>query len=187
MESHMSEQSIDPQDRQPAPRRPRRWRTAILGAAVLAVGLTSGFAIGAAQGVPWWILSGGHHGFSAERITAKVDRRVDRVLSRVDATDEQRTQVTQIANAAITDLSNMGIRPWEMRGQFLELLRAETIDPAAFETLRADQIGKADAASKRVVQALTDAAAVLTPEQRRELTDRWQKRMERHRDRHEAK
>ena len=65
--------------------------------------------------------------------------------------------------------------PWEARGKFVELLRADTIDPAAFETLRAEQIAKADAASKRVVQAMTEAASVLTVEQRRELTQRWEK------------
>ena len=106
---------------------------------------------------------------------------MERVLSRVDATAEQRGKVSGITKAAISDLTAQGIMPWEARRKFVELLRADTIDPAAFETLRAEQISKADAASKRVVQAVTEAAAVLTVEQRRELTERWQKRMSRER------
>ena len=41
------------------------------------------------------------------------------------------------------------------------------------EKLRAEQIALADTVSKRVVQALGDAAEVLSPEQRRKLNDRF--------------
>ncbi len=159
-------------------RRRRRWRGAIIGAALFAVGTASGFAVATAHGIPWWMLgAAAHHRLDPERIAARVDRRVERVLSRVDATAEQRDKVSGIAKAAISDLSAVGVAPWEARGKFVELLRADTIDPAAFETLRAEQIGKADAASKRIVQALAEAASVLTVEQRRELTERWEKRL----------
>ena len=162
------------------PRGRRRWRGAIIGAALFAVGTASGFAVATAHGMPWWMLGAAtHHRLDPERIAARVDRRVEKVLSRVGATEEQRNKVSGITKAAIADLSALGVAPWEARGKFVELLRADTIDPAAFETLRAEQIGKADAASKRVVQALTESAAVLTVEQRRELTERWHKRMSR--------
>ncbi len=166
----------------PAGRRRRRWRGAIVGAALFAVGTASGFAVATAHGAPWWILGAAHHRMDPTRIAAHVDRRLDHVLSHVNATEDQTAKVKTIANAAITDLSGMGVAPWEARGKFIELLRADTIDPAAFEALRAEQIGKADAASKRVVQALTEAAAVLTPDQRRELTKHWEERMHRHDD-----
>jgi Spy/CpxP family protein refolding chaperone len=52
-----------------------------------------------------------------------------------------------------------------------ELLTQQTIDRAAIEKFRADQIAVHDAASKRLVQAVTDAAEVLTPEQRRKISD----------------
>lgn len=160
----------------PAGRSGRRWRGAIIGAALFAVGTASGFAVATAHGMPWWMLGGGkHHRLDPERVAAHADRRVDKVLSRVNATQDQRDKVKGITKSAITDLSTMGVMPWEARGKFVELLRADTIDPAAFEALRAEQISKADAASKRLVQAVTEAATVLTPEQRRELTDRWEK------------
>ena len=182
METDMTDTGISGQDQVPAPRARRRWRGAIIGAALFAVGTASGFAVATAHGMPWWMLgAGAHHRMDPERIAARVDRRVERVLSRVDATAEQRGKVSGITKAAISDLTAQEIMPWEARRKFVELLRADTIDPTAFETLRAEQIGKADAASKRIVQAVTEAAAVLTVEQRRELTERWQKRMSRDR------
>jgi protein CpxP len=52
-----------------------------------------------------------------------------------------------------------------------ELLTQQTIDRAALEKLRADQIALHDAASRRLIQAIGDAAEVLTPEQRRKISD----------------
>ncbi len=180
----MTDTGTSARDEGPAPaqtgRGRRRWRGAIIGAALFAVGSASGFAVATAHGMPWWMLgAAAHHRFDPERVAARVEHRVDRVLARVDATAEQRGKVSGITKATITDLSALGVAPWEVRGKFVELLRADTIDPAAFETLRAEQISKADAASKRIVQGVTEAASVLTVEQRRELTERWQKRMPR--------
>jgi Spy/CpxP family protein refolding chaperone len=50
-----------------------------------------------------------------------------------------------------------------------ELLTQPTIDRAAIEAFRTEQMALAEAASKRIAQALGDAAEVLTPEQRREV------------------
>ena len=50
-------------------------------------------------------------------------------------------------------------------------ISAPTIDHAAIERLRAEQIVLAETASKRITQALTDAVDVLNPEQRRKVAD----------------
>lgn len=155
----------------------RRWgKRLLVGALLVGIGGVVGFAggVGSAPAIFYYGIK--HHKFDAERITARVDRRVEKVLSRVDATAEQKQQVSEIAKSAVNDLAALGFKPWEMRGKVVELLGAETIDPAAFEAMRAEQIGKMDVASKRAVQAITDAAVVLTPEQRRELMERWQRR-----------
>lgn len=176
----MTDLGTNGQDAAPK-RRGRRWRGVLLGAALIGLGAASGFAIGTVKAAPWWMWAGGHHGFNAERMGERVDRRVDRMLSRVEATAEQKGQVSAIAKGAITDLAALNVHPREVRGKFLELMRADTIDPAALEALRAEQVAAVDTASKRAVQALTEAASVLTVEQRRELTERWNKRHSRKR------
>lgn len=164
----------------PQPRKRRRWTGVLLGTALLGIGAVSGFAAAKMHGSPWWIMSAAHAHFDPARMTERVDRRVNRVLSRVDATNEQRAQVSAIVKSGLNDLQALNVKPWEARGKVLELLRADTVDPAALETLRAEHIAAADAASKRIVQAVSEAAAVLTPQQRRELTERWSRRHWRH-------
>jgi protein CpxP len=178
MESHMTDTNTGGNLPEAAPpktvRKRRLWRGALLGTLLLGVGAASGFAAGSVHGMPWWLLkAGAHHRLDPERIAKRIDSRVDRVLDRVDATQTQRDKVSGILKTAMTDLTALGIKPWETRAKFMELMRADAIDPAAFEALRAEQISTADAASKRAVQALTEAAQVLTPEQRRALVERW--------------
>jgi Spy/CpxP family protein refolding chaperone len=52
-----------------------------------------------------------------------------------------------------------------------ELLIQPTVDRAALEKLRADQIATHDTVSKQLVQAVADAADLLSPEQRRKIAD----------------
>jgi len=61
--------------------------------------------------------------------------------------------------------SDMG----DLHGALITLLTAPTIDRAALEQLRATEIGKLDQASKAAVQAMADAAEVLSPDQRAKL------------------
>ena len=61
----------------------------------------------------------------------------------------------------------------------LDLLAAPVIDRRALEQLRATQMQVADARSRRMVQAMADAAEVLTPEQRVKVAERLKQRMDR--------
>jgi Spy/CpxP family protein refolding chaperone len=92
---------------------------------------------------------------------------------RLDATDEQKKRLTDIATAAARDLLPMRDKMREARKQARQILTAPTIDRAALETLRAAQLAEADAASRRLAQAIADAADVLTPEQRAKLAQRF--------------
>ena len=58
----------------------------------------------------------------------------------------------------------------------MELLAAPTVDRTALEQLRVAQIQSADARRRRVLQAMADAAEVLTPEQRVKAAERLKKR-----------
>jgi len=57
-------------------------------------------------------------------------------------------------------------------------LTAPTVDRAAIEKFRADKLALADQASRRIAQALGEAAEVLTPEQRAEIGERLKFLME---------
>ncbi len=166
-----------PEPAAPQTRKRRRWRGVLVGALLLGVGVASGFAAGTVNGMPFWMMHAAvGHGLSPERVHKRIDRRVERVLDRVDASEEQQDKVAGIIKGAFNDLTALGIKPWETREKALALFRADTIDPAALEAMRAEHIAMADTASKRVVQALTEAAQVLTPDQRRELAQRWERR-----------
>ena len=154
----------------------RRWKLAAIGAAIAGV-----LAVGACSHGPH---RGWHDGpmsgrYDPERAAKFTERMAGRIVSEVDGTPEQRQKIAAIAQSALGDLVPLRDKARDARRQSIELLRASSIDRAAIERLRADQIGLADTASRRVAQALADTAEVLTPEQRVKLADRLQRRMER--------
>ena len=57
------------------------------------------------------------------------------------------------------------------RDRARSLLLQPSVDRTAIESFRAEQIALADTTSKRVAQALADAAEVLSPEQRRKIDE----------------
>jgi periplasmic protein CpxP/Spy len=63
------------------------------------------------------------------------------------------------------------------RQKIVAVLTQPTIDRAALEQLRQQQMQMADQASKRMTQAFADAAEVLTPAQRAKAAERMQKHM----------
>jgi periplasmic protein CpxP/Spy len=111
---------------------------------------------------------------------ARMEQHLDRMLKHfyveIDATDAQRARLDPIVKQAAKDLLPMRERLHEARKQGLGLLTAPSVDRGALERLRADQIQAADAASQRLTQALADVADVLTPEQRKALAERLQRR-----------
>jgi Spy/CpxP family protein refolding chaperone len=57
-------------------------------------------------------------------------------------------------------------------------LAAPTIDRAKIEAMRAEHMKDMDAMSKRMTQAMTDAAEVLNPEQRQKLAQHMAERQQ---------
>ena len=103
-------------------------------------------------------------------IEAHADRMIRHVSIEIDATTEQQDKLRAIVRGAVKDLLPVREKVLAARTTARELLTQQTIDRAAIEKLRADQIAIHDAASKRLVQAVADAAEVLTPEQRGKLS-----------------
>jgi Spy/CpxP family protein refolding chaperone len=119
---------------------------------------------------------GGHHGFAGLLSPGRIERMVDRVLGGVDASTEQKQKVRVIAEHAADDLFALRKKHREGRKEIAQALTAETIDRAKIESLRADHVKLADETSKRITEAVTDAAEVLTPAQRAELGKRMERR-----------
>jgi periplasmic protein CpxP/Spy len=127
-----------------------------------------GFGPGWRHGGPgFW--GGGAANFDPATIESRLDRRVRHLAVELGANADQQEKLSAIVKAAFKDLLPLREQLRTARTQGRELLTAEKIDRAALEKLRADQIAAHDAASKRLVQALADAADVLTPDQRKKL------------------
>jgi Spy/CpxP family protein refolding chaperone len=107
---------------------------------------------------------------------AELDQRLDRMLKHlyveIDATTEQQQKLGPIVKSAAKDLMPMRREMREARLKAMDLFTRDHVDRAAFEKLRAEQMELADRASKRLTAALADAAEVLTPLQRKVLSER---------------
>ncbi len=165
-------------NRAPVPRT-RRGRAAMFATLVIAAALT-GAAVTKALSNPFgygpgWHGARGHWG-SVPLDPAMVEDRADRMVRHLsielDANNEQQEKLRVIVRGMLKDVLPARERAFAARGQARELLTATTIDRTALEKLRADQIALADSVSKRITQAIGDAAEVLSPEQRRKLADR---------------
>ena len=103
--------------------------------------------------------------------------RFNKMLGLVKATPEQSDKLK-----AIFEKVKAGMRPdgedggpRKMHEKVMELLAAPTIDKAAVEALRTEQVANMEKKSKVITEALLEAADVLTPEQRATLVDEMKK------------
>lgn len=96
-------------------------------------------------------------------------RHLDRMLDRVDATDEQRAKIRDISRAARNDVEKLTDVLQPLRKSAVDALAAPTVDRATVEGIRTRLSGVTDEISKRVTTAMLDVAQVLTPEQRAKI------------------
>lgn len=116
---------------------------------------------------------GGMHGAPTEE---HVERMLKRIYSVTNATPEQQQRIAPIVKQAVTDLSPLRSQMQGTREQARTIMSAPQIDRAALEQLRASRLQAADAISRRMTQAFADVGDVLTPEQRKALGERMQRR-----------
>lgn len=105
--------------------------------------------------------------------------RFGHMLESVDATDAQHAQIKQIMQAAQADMKAQHESMRGLHQQALKLFAAPNIDAVSIEALRQQQNALHEQVSKRMSQAMIDAARVLTPEQRAKFAERMQKRQAR--------
>jgi Spy/CpxP family protein refolding chaperone len=111
---------------------------------------------------------GGHHGPMSGNAEQHLEH-VQAMLSKIGASEAQKAQIDGILKPALADMKAAHEAHSAAFKQFHEAMTAPSIDRVRLESLRADLMKTLDATSTRLVTALSDAAEVLTPEQRAEL------------------
>lgn len=149
-------------------------RRVVLGAALAAAGTVALTA--AARPGPGG--PGGHGMHGGPGMGWFDGRHLERLLDSVDATAEQRTQIKQITQAAMTDLKAQRESGTSLREQGMALFAAPTVDANAVEALRQKMLQQHDQSSRRMSQAMLDVSRVLTPEQRAKLATQLKSRKE---------
>lgn len=172
--SDMTPSPVPVEIKQPGRRRNVVW----IAVLVVVAGVTGAAAASAFNGpgfgpgfpVRW------HHGFGGPMDPAQIEDRADRMVRHaaieLDATNEQQDKLRAIVKSAVKDILPMRERAQAARNKARDLLTQDKVERADIEKFRSEQAVLADAFSKRIAQAIGDAAEVLSPEQRRKLADR---------------
>ncbi len=100
---------------------------------------------------------------------AMVGDKLDSTLTKVGASDDQKTRIKGIMLTALGQLMALQPEVKQAPKAFEHALTGTTVDRAALEQARVQMMSTLDQGSKILVQALGDAAASLTPEQRVKL------------------
>ena len=103
-------------------------------------------------------------------------RMIDHMLDGLNATDAQRAQIKQIAQAAADELKTQREAGRALRQQGMQIFTAPNVDANAAETLRQQMMAQHDQVSRRMTQAMVDISRVLTPEQRAKIGERMKER-----------
>jgi protein CpxP len=151
----------------------------VLVAGLTGAAITRAFSHGPGAGFGPGFGPGHWHGgglmgesFDPAQAEQRADRMVRHMAIELDATDAQQDKLRAIVKAAVKDLIPLREKVQSARLKARELLTQPTIDRAEIEKFRTEQVALADTFSKRVSQAIGDAADILTPDQRRKLNDR---------------
>lgn len=115
---------------------------------------------------------GGGDRMNPEKMGERIDWGVDRMLT--DASPEQKHKVAALMKDAFKDLAPLRDQMQSARADMARMLKAEKIDRAEIERLRAQRMGEMEAASKRMAQAVGDLGETLTAKQRVEVVSRME-------------
>ena len=108
---------------------------------------------------------------------------LERMLDGVNANPDQRSRIHEIMKSATTDMKAQRQTSRTLREQLTTLFAQPTVDARAVENVRQQLVQQHDQSSKRWMQAMLDASAVLTPDQRVQLAEQMKQRrdmMQRH-------
>ncbi len=147
-------------------------------------------AVAATWATTSWSQPMGHgmnHGRGGETMMGgspeHMSRMMDHMLVGLDATEAQRSQIKQIAEAAATDLKAQREAGRGLRQHGMELFTMPNVDANAAEALRQQMLQQHDQASRRMMLAMLDISRVLTPEQKAKIAQRMKERAARMQER----
>jgi Spy/CpxP family protein refolding chaperone len=145
-------------------------RRLILGAAV-AAGLAGAVAVTLPALAQESMEHAGHmHGMGPMGGDHAMTRaHLERALDEVGATPAQKQRIGAVLHGAFADMGQMHEHMAATHADLHRILTAPVIDRAALERLRAERMAEFDQASRKLVNALADAAEVLSPAQRARL------------------
>jgi protein CpxP len=143
----------------------------------------AGAAVAVAVGVSATVaaMGGWHHEsmmdgtHSAAEVNAHVDHMLKHFYVEIDATDAQKAQIGPLVKQAVSDLLPLHAQAHTAHQHAMDALTQATLDRAALEAARVEHLQLADQASKRLVQLMGDVGDVLTPTQRKALSDHLQR------------
>lgn len=108
---------------------------------------------------------------------------LERMLDRVSATADQKARIRDIMTKAADDQRAQRDANRALRDQAMAVFTQPTVDANAAEAVRQRLMAQHEQSSRRWMQAMLDASAVLTPDQRAKLAEGMKQRrdmMERH-------
>jgi len=97
------------------------------------------------------------------------------VLRGVDASDAQVDAIAGIVDEAVGELETVRDKHHDQLEELADVLAAPEVDRAALDKIRAEAIATFDESSAKIVTALAEVSAQLTPEQRTELLERHER------------
>ena len=98
-----------------------------------------------------------------------MQKRLDKMLDEVKATDAQRTAVKNIAARLQSEMEPIHKEHTRLHDQILQAFAADKVDGAAIENLRTQATALVERGSQSLTRALVDVANVLSAEQRQTI------------------
>ena len=106
------------------------------------------------------------------QIEKRASRMVERLTDGLDANAEQREKISALVTTFTKDVRPMRQQARKIRKDIEVLLLKDTINRDEVEKLRKERLAEIDRVTSKMTLAMVEVAEVLSPEQRRQLSDK---------------